>query len=137
MTLYNNPTPVAVVLIRCICDNNEIGLLAVRRGDNRGLALPGGYVDELENAESAASRELMEETGISLPPSAFKVVKTLTNHRNNLLIFCLVDFKVLLTATDIEGFVPNSEASELKFVRPGDELIFPMHQAVLNDISLW
>lgn len=38
------------------------------------FATPGGHIDEGETIEEAASRELTEETGIRLPPSAFSLV---------------------------------------------------------------
>jgi 8-oxo-dGTP diphosphatase len=52
-------------------------ILLIRRGNEpfKGMwALPGGFVDEYERPESAALRELTEETGLSLSePGALRI----------------------------------------------------------------
>lgn len=87
---WNNPTPVAVCLIPVetptgtallgIVRNNEIG--------QGSVAFPGGYLEEGENAQAAASRELNEEVGLVLEPSRWSVFDTQTNASNKLLVFC-------------------------------------------------
>ncbi len=58
---YKNPFPtVDVVLIR----DREV-LLIERINEPKGWALPGGFVDYGESAETAATRELAEETGLT------------------------------------------------------------------------
>jgi len=58
---YRNPFPtVDVVLIR----DGRV-LLIHRRNPPEGWALPGGFVDYGESAETAAARELLEETGLT------------------------------------------------------------------------
>ncbi|HEY3296166.1 MAG TPA: NUDIX hydrolase [bacterium] len=60
VTTYRNPFPtVDVVLIR----EGHV-LLIHRKNPPEGWALPGGFVDYGESAETAAARELMEETGL-------------------------------------------------------------------------
>ena len=63
----------------------------VRRGINPGigkLALPGGYVDEMETFENAARRELFEETGLDLCTSnKIEKVESQIAQNNRLLIF--------------------------------------------------
>jgi len=58
---YRNPYPTTdIVVIR------ENRILLIRRGiPPEGWALPGGFIDYGESAESAAARELLEETGLS------------------------------------------------------------------------
>ena len=54
-------------------------LLLIRRGNppfKDCLAFPGGFVEEGESAEEAASRELMEETGIQIAPSHMQQFRT-------------------------------------------------------------
>jgi NADH pyrophosphatase NudC (nudix superfamily) len=61
-TTYRNPLPVAVVILPV--DN---GVLLVRRAiePRKGLlAFPGGFINYGESWQTAAARELFEETGI-------------------------------------------------------------------------
>lgn len=54
-------------------------LLLIRRKNHPFkdcLAFPGGFVEEGESAEEAASRELMEETGIQIDPSMMQQFRT-------------------------------------------------------------
>ncbi len=50
-----------------IADEPTPAILMIERGDNHLWALPGGFVDGLEDVEAAARREAYEETGIVLP----------------------------------------------------------------------
>ena len=60
--VYRNPFPtVDVVIFR----NREV-LMIERKNDPPGWALPGGFVDYGESAETAAARELEEEAGLHL-----------------------------------------------------------------------
>ena len=47
-------------------------ILLLRSTYRRRYSLPGGYVRFYEDAQRAAIRELREETGLSLPPTAFR-----------------------------------------------------------------
>jgi len=50
-------------------------ILMVRRGERPGkglLALPGGFIDQVETIENCAIRELIEETNIKLQPEVLK-----------------------------------------------------------------
>lgn len=139
--MYNNPTPVAVALIRVknrLQDTKAQGLLAGRRAIDpcRGLfAFPGGYIDELESAEVAASRELQEETGIIIPPSQFRPIATRVTPQNRVLVFCLTD--TMLVQSDLHRFTPNHECDALSVVSQLDTLCFSTHTDILKQRSLW
>ena len=69
---YEYPRP--SVTVDCVIfglnfDTNNLEILMIRRGGEpyKGcLALPGGFVNMDESLETAARRELMEETGVSV-----------------------------------------------------------------------
>jgi 8-oxo-dGTP diphosphatase len=64
---YRNPLPVAVRVVPV----EDLGVLMVRRVDHpAGLALPSGYIEFGECWQDAAARELVEETGICVDPTA-------------------------------------------------------------------
>lgn len=132
---YNNPTPVAVAVVQ-IRHPAETRFLAVRRATEPrkgGVTFPGGYVDERETAEQAASRELQEETGLSIAPSHWQPFATRVTQENRLLIF--VRSTQLLTLEDLYGFEPNREVSELLSVTPADTLAFPLHHEILRKLQ--
>lgn len=60
---YANPTPTTDVLIY----TPERGIVIIERGNPPlGFALPGGFIEEGEQAEVAAVREMREETGLEV-----------------------------------------------------------------------
>jgi 8-oxo-dGTP pyrophosphatase MutT (NUDIX family) len=65
----------AAVAVAVVVDDHGPGILVTRRAAKLRAhpgqwALPGGRLDEGEDAEQAALRELHEELGLSLPPDA-------------------------------------------------------------------
>lgn len=59
--------------------NGEFSVLLIQRGDHpfKGRwALPGGFVNPDEDSETAAARELVEETGIDLDKAFLEQLKT-------------------------------------------------------------
>ncbi|MEW6720689.1 MAG: NUDIX hydrolase [Thermodesulfobacteriota bacterium] len=59
---FRNPLPTADMII-------EVGdriVLVRRKNPPEGWAIPGGFIEEGEAAESAAVREALEETGLSV-----------------------------------------------------------------------
>ena len=59
---WHNPVPTVDIIIRI---DNAIVLIE-RRNPPHGWALPGGFVDYGENLETAAAREALEETGLTV-----------------------------------------------------------------------
>lgn len=63
----NWPKPSCTADLAVICGKSSPEILLIRRGNHPSLgkwALPGGFVEPNETVESAASRELFEETGV-------------------------------------------------------------------------
>lgn len=56
-----------------VADKNKV-LLIERKNEPLGWAIPGGFVDLYESLETAASRELKEETGINAPPEELELL---------------------------------------------------------------
>ncbi len=60
---YHNPTPTVDIIIECLGDDGQKGVVLIERKNRPpGWALPGGYVDYGETLEGAAVREAKEET---------------------------------------------------------------------------
>lgn len=61
--VYANPSPTVDVVIY----HPDHGVVIIeRRNEPHGYALPGGFIDEGEQAETAAVREMREETGLDV-----------------------------------------------------------------------
>jgi ADP-ribose pyrophosphatase YjhB (NUDIX family) len=60
--LFRNPVPTADIIIRV-----EKGIVLIKRKNPPfGWAIPGGFIDYAESAESAATREAREETSLDI-----------------------------------------------------------------------
>lgn len=125
-TSYNNPIPVAVVLVP-VAD----GLLVVRRSIEPGFgrwALPGGFLEVGEPWQVGAAREVVEETGIVVPPASLEIVEVhSTEDTRLLLLFCAPRGWSLPALPD---FTATDEVSEIEVLRAPAELAFPLHTAV-------
>ena len=61
--VYKSPSVAADIII--LCDGNKIALIE-RKNPPYGWAIPGGFVDYGESLESAAAREALEETSLTI-----------------------------------------------------------------------
>lgn len=123
---FKNPTPVSVGIIPSATPGN---LLFVERVDG-GLALCGGYVDELEDTYQAISREVDEEMCLQLARRGWTLFHSATNAGNRMLLFSFYNKPVLMP----KNFVPNKEVVAVHDLPWDTELKFPLH---MEAVRLW
>ena len=64
---YRNPFPTVDIIIEISEGRKSKGIVLIeRQNPPHGWALPGGFVDYAESTETAARREALEETGLSV-----------------------------------------------------------------------
>ena len=134
--LYYNPIPAALALIpEKQSMSSQPRFLAVQRAIEPASgfwALPGGYIDCMETAETACRRELFEETQIdALTIYDPKVVGTLLTRANHLLIFHLYP----PMATDIVAqFKSNNESLDCQWRSLDQRWAFELHKTAITNI---
>ena len=131
--MWANPLPVSVAIIPVITNDNKFGLIGIRRSippKIGAIALPGGF-EEYGHWADEVVREVQEEASLNLDPSKFKQY-TFETSPNGQRILLFSEYKEHLQEKDLPVFAPNSECSERVIIRYGDELAFPLQEAVVN-----
>jgi ADP-ribose pyrophosphatase YjhB (NUDIX family) len=124
---FRNPLPVAVLLVPV-----PGGLLGVRRGIEPGygqLALPGGFINYGESWQAAATREVFEETGVSIPVEEIQLFAARsTPNGAHILIFGLVP-----PLTALPAFVLDQETLAVVTLTGAEPLAFTLHTDVVAE----
>jgi len=109
------------------------GVMAVRRGIEPGRgkwALPGGFMDAGELWQEAASRELFEETGVTIPADEFRHFATWGAKGNP---GYLLVFSVAPPLPRLPQLAANEEVLELGMFDAPQELAFPLHTRAIRE----
>jgi len=133
-THYQNPNVLVAVYV---CVGQEI--LWIRRGIKPAIgkwAMPGGFMENNETPESAASRELREETGLDIRPEQMTLVSvsSILNMAQTHLVFrCHLDVKP--TPVETEEATECAWFSQEKL--PWTELAFPGIERLVRQVYRW
>lgn len=149
---FKNPTPVAVAIIPVqtqveytfngltIAVPINLAVYARRNIEPKlgMLALPGGFVNEMERLETGGKREVKEETGLEITEDEFQLFRSEITPNNRNLIFGITPTRSLEVLKDLEENWKNDETirSETQgFVIAGlniPDAAFPLHQKALG-----
>ena len=115
-TFYQNPRASTAAFIL----NEKDELLVARRGKEPAkgtLDLPGGFVDNDENAEQGMAREIKEETGLDINPEKVVYQFSIPNvyHYSGMDIHTLDLFFLCHVTSEVE-VKANDDAAELQWV---------------------
>ena len=128
MITYDNPRPVAVMLVPI----GEDGLLVTLRGGHMigggKWALPGGFIDAGETWRVAGAREVLEETGVVVSAETIEHVATdSTPDGQFVLIFGRTE-----RIPTLPPFTENLETTAIKTIHAPTKLAFPLHTDAAN-----
>ena len=149
---FKNPTPVAVAILPILrtvqyvirdepISMNVHSVLYVRRNIQPALgmlALPGGFVNEMERIETSMHREILEETGLDIHENDFKLFRSEITPNNRNLIFCIAPTMtpdILTTLFENLNNSPQMRQETQEFVISGlsiSDAAFPLHQKVVS-----
>jgi len=123
MITYDNPRPVAVMLVPV----GEDGLLVIKRSGHMigggNWALPGGFIDANETWRVAGAREVFEETGVVISAETIEHLATESTPDG--------DFVVIFGRTDriesLPTFTENIEITDIKTICEPEDLAFTLH----------
>lgn len=122
--MYKNPVPVSIGIIPSPVSEH---ILLIERADG-GLALPGGYVDELEDSAQAVNREVQEETGLSLDASKWTLFFSAVTPDNKLLLFSFYSEAVKIS----KEFASNAEVKRVLTAPWRTPLRFSLHEMAIQ-----
>ncbi|MCK5034727.1 MAG: bifunctional hydroxymethylpyrimidine kinase/phosphomethylpyrimidine kinase [Candidatus Sabulitectum sp.] len=129
LIFYRNPLPAVVLVLK---KNGKVLLARRAAAPAKGeLGLPGGFIDLGEGPETAARRELMEET--KLTGDSFELIGTDADHTDYgsivLYIYEVVNWRGTPEASD--------DVSELlwKEIENVPQLAFPAHDRVIDKMK--
>lgn len=149
---YKNPIPVAVAIIpvQTEVEYTINGLTIVlpvqlavygRRNIQPKLgmlALPGGFVNEMERLETGGAREVKEETGLIITEDDFQLFRSEITPNNRNLIFGITPTRTMDVLKELEeNWKNNPQIREETqgFVIAGlniPDAAFPLHQKALG-----
>jgi ADP-ribose pyrophosphatase YjhB (NUDIX family) len=120
------PAATAVVV------NDQGEILLQRRSDNGLWALPGGAMDIGEFIRDTVIREVKEETGLDVEPVGLVGIYSDPHH-----VIAYSDgevrqqFSICFRTRLMGGTLARSdESTDIRFVRPEDLHLFPMHASM-------
>lgn len=123
---FSNPVPVAVAIVPY---KNK--LVGIRRGiePRKGqIAFPGGFINAGETFQQALSRELLEETGLTVPVEAWEVFHIGDSLQSNRILI----FGVCKGVDNIDLDFKTEETQEVVLIEPSTALAFPLHNDAKN-----
>ncbi|HYD97170.1 MAG TPA: NUDIX hydrolase [Noviherbaspirillum sp.] len=126
--MFKKPAPVSVGIIPSSTPGH---IILVERSDG-GIALPGGNVDEMEDASAALNREVFEETGLELDVSQWRLFYSAITPHNKLLLFSYYPQPVALPL----AFTPNDEVLRVFSAAWNTPLKFPLHETAVQKWSM-
>lgn len=149
---FKNPTPVAVAIIpvetkvsynikgQDIELDVNVAVYGRRNIEPKlgMLALPGGFVNEMERLETGGKREVKEETGLEISEDEFKLFRSEITPNNRNLIFGITPTRTPDVAATLEENWKNDEEIRKEtqgFVIAGlnvPDAAFPLHQKALG-----
>lgn len=135
---YRNPTPTVDVVVYRLSNSNTLEVLLIERSNPpHGWALPGGFVDEWEMVETAAIREVKEETGLNISLDALFYVYShpdRDSRQHNLSVVFTSEVSPSVVMTPIAG--DDAQQAVFFSVESLPKLVFD-HAEILEDFRLW
>ena len=134
MTEYKNPIPTVDVILQ---KGSEVLLIKRKNAPFKDhLALPGGFVNQGEQVETAALREVSEETSLEIEPVDILGVYSDPKRDPRRHILTVVFIGIILKGVPN----PKDDSSEIQWIQLDDiqkkDLAFD-HNQILSDYIQW